>query len=152
MVLDSKKRPQGTFDAELLLKADYATGAGNTTVYGLDGDGGSAIVLNVGEGLFKGMCIVDVSARVVGGDEIYGLTVQGGNVAAFNDATAPLATVTIGDDANIEGLSADDAVGRYKVYFDNERNGTFYPFIRLAIERTESTANITCKAYVVPVQ
>jgi hypothetical protein len=150
-MLDSKKRPQGTFDSDLMLKADYALGAGAATAYGLDGLAGAAIVLNVGTGLFKGCCIFDVSAMVLGSNEEYRLTIQGGDDAAFTN-NAPLATLWIGDATNIVGLSADDAVGRFKLYFDNERNGTYYPFIRLQIVTIVGSANATFAAYVVPIQ
>lgn len=149
-MLGSKQRPQGTYDSELLLMASYATGAANTTHYGLDGDGGDAIVLDVGEGLFRGMAIIDVSAIVTAGNEIYEFSVQGGNNVDFNDETALLGTLKIGGATNIDGESADSAAGRYNLLFDNEKNGTFYPFLRLQIERTEATANITSRAWVVP--
>jgi len=151
-MIGSKQRPQGTYDSDLLLMAEYATGAADTTHYGLDGDGGDAIVLDVGEGLFRGMAIIDISAIVTGGDEIYEFSVQGGNNADFDDETALLGTLKVGGEANIDGESADSTAGRYKLLFDNEKNGTFYPFIRLQIERTEATANVTSIAYVVPLQ
>lgn len=150
-MLDSKKRPQGTFDSDLVLKGNYALGAGAATVFGLVAGGGAPIVLNVGSGLFKGMCVIDLSALIVGANEEYRLTVQGGDDAAFTN-NAPLATVILGDATNIVGLSADTTPGRFKIYFDNEVNGTYYPFIRLQIVTVVGTANATFSAYVVPIQ
>lgn len=148
-MLGSKKRPQGTFDSDLVLKANYALGAGAGTVFGLDAGGGAPIVLNVGTGLFKGCCMVDLSALIVGANEEYHLTVQGGDDAAFTNSV-PLATLSFGDATNIVGLSGDSTPGRYKIYFDNECNGTYYPFIRLQIRTVVGTANATFSAYVVP--
>ena len=150
-MLGAKKRPQGTYDSDLLLKANYALGAGAATVFGLDGAGGAAIVVEVGTGLFKGCCILDVSALVVGANEEYRLTIQGGDDAVFTN-NVPLATLIIGDATNIAGLSADSTVGRYKLYFDNEMNGTYYPFIRLQIVTVVGSANATFAGYVVPIQ
>jgi len=149
-MLGAKKRPQGTYDSDLLLKANYAV-AGAGTVVGLDGAGGAAIVVEVGTGLFKGCCIVDISAIITAGVEEYHLTVEGGDDAAFTN-NVPLATLSVGDPTNIIGLSAVSTPGRYKIYFDNEVNGTYYPFIRLQIVTVAGTENATFAAYVVPIQ
>ena len=152
-MLGAKKRPQGTYDSDLLLKANYAVTAIGTpeTNFGLDGAGGAAIVVEVGTGLFKGCCIVDISAIETGGVEEYHLTVQGGVLANFANSV-PLATLSVGDPTNIIGLSAVSTPGRYKIYFDNEVNGTYYPFIRLQIVTVAGTENATFAAYVVPIQ
>jgi hypothetical protein len=150
-MLGSKKRPQGTYDSDLLLKANYALGAGAATVFGLDGAGGAAIVVEVGTGKFQGCCIFDISAMVTAGNnEEYHLVVQGGDDNVFTN-NVPLATLSLGSLA-ITGLSANDTTGRYKLYFDNERNGTYYPFIRLQITTVQAAANATFSAYVVPIQ
>jgi hypothetical protein len=150
IMLGAKKRPQGTFDSDLLLKADYALGANAGTVYGdgTDATGTDPIVLDVGTGLFKGTAVFDVSAIVVGGGEVYNFSIDGGVAANFT-AGAPLASLTLGAHAAITGLSANDRVGRYTLSFTNERNGTFYRFLRLRITTVEGTANATFIAYII---
>ncbi len=150
-MLGAKKRPQTTYDSDLILKADYQTAAAAATTFGADALGGTAYVVDIGTGLFRGVAIIDVSAIVVGADEIVHLTIQGGNDAAFT-VNAPLATLSIGDAANIVGLSADSTPGRYKLYFDNEYNGTYFQFIRLQIQQVEGTARWTGSCYVGVVQ
>ena len=149
MVLDSKKRPQGTFDSNLELDSGHQiTGTG--TNYGEDSDNVD-IVLDVGTGLFKGMAIIDVSAiSVANDDEVHEFSIQGGDDADFTNEV-PLASLKIGADGSITGLDNDDEAGRYKLYFDNERNGTYYPFLRLQLVTTGTAEDITFSSYVVPI-
>jgi hypothetical protein len=150
MVLDSKKRFQGTFDALLELKAAYVV-AGAGTVFGLEAAAGPAIVLDVRAGRFDAKALFDVSALVVAGDEEYHLTIEGGVDNAFA-AGVPLATLSLGGAANIGGLTANDTPGRFILPFTNERNGVWYRFLRLQIRSVGAGSSITFAGYIVPNQ
>ena len=149
MVLDSKKRPQGTFDSNLELDSGHQVNTATTT-YGSDSDD-AAIVLDIGTGLFKGMAIIDVSAiDTAAGNENYDFYLQGGEDDQFA-AAVPLVTLKIGDvSEHALRVGADSTAGRYKMYFDNESNGTYYRYVRLALVTT-GDVDITFSSYVVPI-
>jgi hypothetical protein len=99
--------------------------------------GGSALVLDIGDGLVEGNVICDVSAlEIASGDERYSLIIQGSNVAAFTSDIVILACLPLGDGSTIgtafggSGVDVDDAVGRYVIPFRNERNNIYYQYIR----------------------
>jgi len=122
------KRPQGTFDADLEFKdAGLVASSAAATV------DSTAKYVDVGNGLFKGCLIIDVSAlEIADGDEIYTICVQGstGTTFANTSASATLAKIEIGAATPLL-LGAVDAVGRYKLYFDNEHNGTYFQYLRV---------------------
>ena len=126
---DVKKRIQGTFDAELEFKDAGAVAASAAATVD-----SAAKVVNVGSGLFEGCMILDVTAiDIDGNNEIYDIVVQGSPVAAFTAAgVVELAAISISaKEAKRTDSDKDDDVGRYKIYFDNESNGTFYPYLRV---------------------
>lgn len=149
---DAKHRPQGTFDANLEFK-DAGLVASSAAAQ-VDS---AAKVVDVGLGLFKGCMILDITAIEIGdSNEIFDIVVQGSTVAAFATDTAivELAAINISDDAvKRTDCNAINAVGRYKIYFDNEQNKTFYRYLRLytVVAGTVGTG-INYSAYCVPMQ
>lgn len=122
------KRPQGTFDAEMEFKdAGLVAASAAATV------DSTAKVVDVGGALFKGCIYIDVSAmEVASGDELYTIHVQGSTDGNFtNDATScSLCSIQIGAATPLL-LGAVDTVGRYKLYFDNEHDGTYFRYLRV---------------------
>jgi hypothetical protein len=124
-----KKRIQGTFDANLEFKDAGAVAASAAATVD-----SAAKVVNVGSGLFKGCMILDVTALDIdGNNEIYDIIVQGSPVEAFTAAgVVELAALNLSPkEVKRSDSDKDDDVGRYKIYFDNENNGTFYPYLRI---------------------
>jgi hypothetical protein len=151
-ITDSKKRPQGTFDSDLEFKDAGLVGA--SAAAQVDS---AAQVVDVGTGLFRGCMILDVTAiEIDDSDEIFDIWVQGSTDSDFSDVDniADLASINISDDAaKRTDSNMIDTVGRYKLYFDNERNGVFYPYLRVytAVAGTV-TVGINYSAYCVPMQ
>lgn len=126
---DAKKRIQGTFDAALEFKDAGAVAASAAATVD-----SAAKVVNVGSGLFQGCMILDVTALDIdGNNEIYDIIVQGSPVAAFTAAgVVELAALNLSaKEVKRSDCDKDDDIGRYKIYFDNENNGTFYPYLRI---------------------
>lgn len=111
---------QFTYDDDLSLKA-----AGL-----VDTSAAESTVLDLGDGLFDGFLVVDVSAiEVATGDELYDIGLQGGNAVGFDDVNVKLGQVLIGADA---GLETDDSlIGRYAIPIRNEKNGVIFRYVRI---------------------
>jgi len=96
---------------------------------------GAAKIVDVGTGLFRGCMLFDVSAlEIASNDEIYDIVIQGSPDSTFGTATniADLAAINLSAaEVKRTDCNKDDAVGRYKLYFDNEQNGTFYQYLRV---------------------
>jgi len=89
-----------------------------------------AKVVNLGNGLVRGNCIIDVSALEIDeSDELYQLHLMGGNNASFTNTVA-LATLELGANEVIAD-NIDSKKGRYIMPFENEKAGTVYPFVRI---------------------
>lgn len=145
IVLGAKKRPQGTFDALLVLKESAAVAA----------SAAGTEKLNIGTGLYKACAIVDVDAITATTDGSYDIVIQGSTDEAFTAANVvELASIHLGYSASKRTDSdKTDAPGRYKIYFDNENNGTFYPFVRVyTVVGGTTDASITYAAYLVPME
>lgn len=124
------KRPQGTFDSDLEFKdAGLVAASAAATV------DSAAKVIDVGTGLFKACMILDVSALDIdGNNEIYDIIVQGSTVAAFATAGSivELAAINLSaKEVKRSDSDKDDSTGRYKIYFDNENDGTYYRYLRV---------------------
>jgi len=150
MLTGAKKRPQGTFDAYLEFK-DAGLVAASAAAQG----DGAAKVVDIGTGLFCGCMLIDVSAlEVATGDELYTICVELSADGLFTDnATSCVAAkIDIGAATPLL-LGAADSAGRYKLYFDNERNGTFYGYARVytVVAGTIATG-INFAAYCVPME
>lgn len=109
-----------TYDDSLKLKAAglvAATAAGS-------------LVVDLGNALFDGNLVIDVSAmEVATGDEIYTIALEGSNVAALASDSVTLAQIVLGN--NPAPADADTAVGRFVVPVRNEQNGTVYRYVRI---------------------
>jgi hypothetical protein len=127
--LGVKTRPQGTFDAELEFKdAGLVAASAAATV------DDAAQVIDVGTGFYRGMMIIDVSAiEIADNDEIYDIVIQGSPDSTFTAATiADLATINLSAaEVKRTDCNKDDTTGRYKLYFDNENDGTYYRYLRV---------------------
>ena len=151
-VLGDKKRPQGTFDSDLefkdagLVAADAAAQVDS-----------AAKVVDVGTGLFKGCMILEVTAlEIASNDEIYDIVIQGSSDSDFGTAgnIVDLAQINLSaKEVKRTDSDKDDETGRYKIYFDNENNGTFYRYLRLYTDVSGAIATgINYSAYCVPSQ
>jgi hypothetical protein len=150
-MLGVHKRPQGTFDADLEFKdAGLVAASAAATV------DSAAAVIDVGTGLFKGCMIIDVTALDIdGNNEIYDIIVQGSTVAAFATAGSivELAALNLSaKEVKRSDSDKDDAVGRFKIYFDNENNGTEYRYLRVytVCAGAGISTGINYSAYAVP--
>jgi len=150
-MLGVHKRPQGTFDADLEFKdAGLVAASAAATV------DSAAAVIDVGTGLFKACMIIDVTALDIdGNNEIYDIIVQGSTVAAFATAGSivELAALNLSaKEVKRSDSDKDDAVGRFKIYFDNENNGTEYRYLRVytVVAGDGVSTGINYSAYAVP--
>ena len=126
----SKPGPSGKFDSDLEFKdAGLVAASAAATV------DSAAKIVDVGTGLFRGCMIFDVSAlEIASNDELYDIVIQGSPDSGFGTATniADLAAINLSAaEVKRTDCNKDDAVGRYKLYFDNEQNGTFYQYLRV---------------------
>lgn len=109
-----------TFDAATALK-----GAG---LIAASADGA---ILDLGEGLFDGFLVLDVSAiEVASGDEIYTVSVEGSSVAAMTSLSVCLAKKVLGN--LVVPMDNPTGIGRFVVPFRNEENGVLKRYIRLS--------------------
>lgn len=111
---------QFTYDHTLLLKAAglVASSAAESTI------------LDLGDGLFDGYLVLDVSAvEVASTDEIYTIYLEGSNVAAMSSGSVALAQIEMGN--STAPADADTSTGRFVVPCRNEQNGTLYRYVRI---------------------
>lgn len=121
-----------TYDNLLLLKD-----AGAVTANGAATVGGSARVLDVGDGRFEGVGVVDSSALdLVTGDETYRVDIQGSNVANMSSGVVTLGGVTV------------TAAGRGEAYFSNQQGATRYRYLRAFITVAGTTPSINCTVFI----
>lgn len=110
-----------TYDSTQVLKAAglVAADAGGT-------------ILTVGDAVFRGVAVVDVSAiEIASNDERYVLVMQGSTSATFASDVQNLAALELGAAAVRSGGAIASTVGRYELPFINEQNGVTYPYIRI---------------------
>ena len=113
------------FDTQHVLKdAGAVTSSGYGTV------DAAAQVLDLGSGLVRGNLILEISRLAMqGNDQTYQIHLMGGDDASFS-ATASLAVLEIGPKETTQD-GKDSKLGRYIVPFENQRNGTVYPYVRV---------------------
>jgi len=151
-ITGAKKRPQGTFDANLEFKdAGLVAASAAATV------DSAAKVIDVGEGLFRGCMIIDVSAlEIASNTEIYDVIIQGSTVAAFatDTAIAELAALNLSAaEVKRSDCNKDDSTGRFKIYFDNENDGSYYRYLRVyTVVAGDVATGINYTAYAVPME
>ena len=126
-------------DATLNLKASGAIAA----------SAAATVIPLIGEGLVQGDIIIDVTAINIGdNDEIYDIIAQLSPDLACTAATlVEKCAVSLGA-AGGKRSDCDkvDAIGRYFLPFDNENNGTIYPYVRLYTVVAGTSATITYSA------
>ena len=146
-----KTRPKGIFDAGMEFKdAGLIAASAAATV------DSTAVAVNCGSGLFRGKMILDVTAlEIASTDEKYDIVVQGSADAAFTAATVvELAQLSLSASVvKVTDANKADGVGRYKIYFDNENDGTYYPYLRVyTVVAGNIATGINYAAYCVPVE
>lgn len=109
-----------TFDAATVLKAAGLIAAS------VDG-----ATLDLGEGLFDGFLVLDVSAvEIDSGNEIYTVSVEGSSVPAMTSLSVCLAKKVLGN--VVVPMDNPTGIGRFVVPFRNEENGVLKRYIRLS--------------------
>lgn len=112
---------QYAYDVDLVAKAAGLVAA----------DAGHTIV-TVGDAVFKGAAVIDVTAiETASTDERYVIHVQGSTSASFASDIQNLAAVELGATAIRSGGAITSLTGRYELLFVNEQAGITYPYIRL---------------------
>ena len=141
----------GRYDALMLFKdAGLVAASAAATV------AAAAKVVDVGTGLFKACMILDVSAlEIASNDEIFDIVIQGSPDAAFTaTGVVELAQLSLSAaEVKRTDCNRDDAEGRYKLYFDNEFDGSLYRYIRVytVVDGAVATG-INYSAYAVPME
>jgi hypothetical protein len=116
-----------TYDSTQLLKD-----AGLVATSAAAQVGGSAKRLEVGQGFYKGVLVIDVTAIEIASDnELYTITVQGSDSATFASGIENLASLSLGATEVRPGAAIDSTTGRYELPFTNEQNGQSYAYIRV---------------------
>ena len=151
-VLGDKKRPQGTFDADLEFKdAGLVASSAAAQVDSSDK------IVDLGTGLFRGKMIIDVSAlEIASNDELYDIVVQLSSDSDFGTAANIREAAQLNlsaSEVKRTDCDADDSTGVYKLYFDNEHDGTYYRYARLytVVGGTVATG-INYSAFCVPIE
>lgn len=91
----------------------------------------AAKILTVGDAVFKGVCVIDVSAiEIASNDELYTILVQGSTSATFASDVQNLAGLPLGA-TEVNGGAVDSTTGRYELPFINEQDGVTYPYLRV---------------------
>lgn len=125
-ILGVKTRPGGIFDAEMEFKD-----AGLVAASAAAEVDSAAQIVTIGTGHFKAQMLVDVSAvEIASNDERYDILVQLSSKADFADTYVTAAQLQLGANEVLQG-DQDSLIGRYKVMFDNEYNGEYYPYARV---------------------
>jgi hypothetical protein len=89
-------------------------------------------IVTVGEAVFKGVAVIDVTAvEIASNDERYIIHVQGSTSSTFASDVQNLVAVELGATEVRSGGAIDSLTGRYEVPFINEQDGVCYPYIRL---------------------
>ena len=90
-------------------------------------------ILDLGDGLFDGFLVLDVSAvEVASNDEIYLVCLEGSTVSGMGSGSVCLAQIELGNAT--APADADTSTGRFVVPVRNEQNGTLYRYVRIYTE------------------
>jgi hypothetical protein len=132
----AKHRPSFTFDAELEFKdAGLVAADAAATVDSV------AKIVDLGEGLFEGNMVVDVTAiEIASNDEKYEIQVQLSDSSSFASGIVQGPTLCLGALETLIGTDTDSTVGRYVLPFRNEWNGTWYRYARVYTNVTGAIA------------
>jgi hypothetical protein len=116
-----------TLDANLIMKdAGLVAADAAATV------SSAAKILTVGDAVFKGVLVVDVTAiEIASNNELYHICVQGSSSATFASDVETVAQLSLGATEVRPGGAIDSETGRYEVFFTNQQNGVTYPYLRV---------------------
>jgi len=116
-----------TLDANLIMKdAGLIAADAAATV------SSAAKILAVGDAVFKGVLVVDVTAiEIASNDELYRICVQGSDSATFASNVETVAQLSLGATEVRPGGAIDSTTGRYEVFFSNQQAGVTYPYLRV---------------------
>lgn len=90
-------------------------------------------ILDLGDGLFDGFLVLDVSAvEVASNDEIYLVCLEGSTVSGMASGSVCLAQIELGNAT--APADADTSTGRFAVPIRNEQNGVLYRYVRIYTE------------------
>ena len=96
----------------------------------------AAKIADLGAGKVEGHLIIDVTAiEIDDNDEVYKISLQGSSSSTFASTIEDLVIIELGAN-EVLGGDQDSAIGRYKVPFTNERNGTVYQYVRVYCDVT----------------
>ncbi len=134
-----------TYDNEMLLHDGVAA----ITADGVGQVSAADQEIDLGEGRFDGMLVIDGSAMTTGGaaEEEYVLQLQGSTVAGMATDKVPLAQLHMGDATKILG-DEDIGIGRYEVPFCNEVAGELQRYIRLYFDVTGTLPSWTGTCFI----
>lgn len=107
-------------------------------------------ILAVGDAVFKGVLVVDVSAiEIASNDELYRIIVQGSSSATFASDIENLAELSLGATEVRPGGAIDSTTGRYELPFINQQDGVTYPYVRVYTDVAGTIATgINYSAYI----
>lgn len=122
-----RSMPNYTFDSALELKD-----AGLVAASAAAQVDGSNQILDVGDGIFSGVVVIDVYAiEIASNDEEYDLILQGSNSASFASGIEDLAQYNMGATEVRQGGAQDSTTGRYLMPFVNIQADTTYRYLRM---------------------
>ncbi len=123
-----RSMPNYTFDTEFEMR-DAGLAAADAAAQ-VDG---AAKVADVGDALFSGILVIDVSAiETASNDELYRIIVQGSTTSGFTAGTIEnLAELTLGATAVRPGAAITSTVGRYLLPFVNMQDDVTYRYLRV---------------------
>ena len=123
----ARQTRQYAYDVNLLMKD-----AGLVAASAAAQVSSAAKILTVGDAVFKGFAVLDVTAiEIASNDEAYRICVQGSTSATFASDVQNLAMIQLGATEVNPGGAIDSTTGRYELPFINEQNGVTYPYLRL---------------------
>lgn len=123
----ASQRRSYAYDTELIMKD-----AGLVAASAAAQVSSAAKILTVGNAVFKGVAVFDVSAiEIASNDELYILCVQGSTSSSFASDVQNLAALPLGATEVNPGAAIDSTTGRYELPFINEQDGVTYPYLRV---------------------
>lgn len=125
----AKQTRQYPYDVDLVAKATGLVAADTAHT-----------IITVGEAVWKGALVVNVTAIEAETDEVYRICVQGSTSSTFASDVQNLAILSLGITAANPGGAITSLVGRYELLFINEQAGVCYPYIRAYTDVTGTIA------------
>ena len=122
-----RSMPNYTFDSALEMRdAGLAAASAAAQV------DGAAKIVDVGDAIFSGTVVIDISAiEVASTDEEYDIILQGSNSATFASGIQNLAQMNVGAGAVRQGGAATSLVGRLLMPFVNIQADVTYRYLRV---------------------